>query len=111
VNRSRSNLISCSANGATRLVCVACVFFFAGMLFQSRLFRSEPVEAASDHLVAVNGAVHVAFGLTAILFSDVTDTAKPSSDSGFALFLCSSPSAFLGSSLSRKHLHLFLAQW
>jgi hypothetical protein len=50
MNRSRSNLISCGANGALRLVCVACLFFFAGMLFQSRLFRSKSVEAASDHL-------------------------------------------------------------
>lgn len=50
MNRLRSNLISCGANRATRLVGVACVFFFAGMLFQSHFFRSEPVEGASDHL-------------------------------------------------------------
>ena len=50
VNRSRSNSSDCRANRATHMVCVACLFFFAGMLFQSRLFRSEPVEAASDHL-------------------------------------------------------------
>ena len=50
VNRSRAKLIFCGANGAIRLVCVACVFFSAGMLFESRLFRTEPVKAASDHL-------------------------------------------------------------
>lgn len=33
-----------------RFVCLASVFFFAGMAFQQRLLRASPVEAASDHL-------------------------------------------------------------
>jgi len=50
MSRSQSNLIDSRAINATRLVCVACLFFLGGMLFQSRLFRSERVEAASDRL-------------------------------------------------------------
>ena len=50
VNRSQPDSIYCRANRAARLVCVACLLFFAGMLFQSRLIRSDPAEAATDHL-------------------------------------------------------------
>lgn len=50
MNRSQPDSIYCRANSAARLVCVAYVFFFAGMLFQSRLIPSDPAEAATDHL-------------------------------------------------------------
>ena len=50
VNRSGPNSIYRQAYRAARLVSVACLFFLAGMLFQSRFIHSEPAQAASDHL-------------------------------------------------------------
>ncbi len=54
VSRSRLNSFGRRGHDAIRLVYVACLFFFAGILFQSRFFRSEPVKAesvtASEHV-------------------------------------------------------------
>jgi NIPSNAP len=50
MNRLRFRSIGGGVHGTIRLVCVASMFFLAGMLFQSHFFRSEPVEAASDRL-------------------------------------------------------------
>ena len=50
MNRSGPNSIYRQAYRAARLVSVACLFFLAGMLFQSRFIHSEPAQAASDHL-------------------------------------------------------------
>jgi len=75
VNRSGFNSIFCRMNRAARLVCVACVFFFAGMLFQSHLFRSEPVEAASDHVYQLM-IYHTLPGKAAALESIFRDVSK-----------------------------------
>lgn len=48
MSRSRSN--SCVRRGPVSFVFMACLFFVAGMLFQSRFFRPKPIEAASENL-------------------------------------------------------------
>jgi hypothetical protein len=51
VSISRANPIPRRGNGVMRLMGVACLCFFAGMLFQAHCIHSQPVEAAgSAHL-------------------------------------------------------------
>ena len=50
MNRAQSDSIDRRVHEAMRMVCVACMFFIAGLLIQSRFFHTEPVKAAPEQL-------------------------------------------------------------
>jgi NIPSNAP len=49
MTKLRSNSFDPRRNEAVRLTSVACLFFLAGLLFQARISRPAPIEAASEH--------------------------------------------------------------
>lgn len=81
MSQSRFNLSDRSGNGVPRLVCVACLFFFAGMLFQSRVFHPAPVKAASEHVYQLM-VYHALPGQAPALESIFRDVSKLQSQHG-----------------------------